>query len=221
MLEEAADNIPQILDHRFRLSPSVSPTPPRPSRAVGNRGEAVQYATVSLRRGNEQGHRGLPRSAGRGWPGWTYLDVEPFYLQLIRQRAEEIAWERQRKGTDDVIVYIPPSRRRSDASGKRSASSHADVFVQFLYGASAAACSVSTPTHPISPEGRRRSVDPVHFIGVWSWSSAHCNTWSTVACSVARSVYTTHTTNSAMTAWCSRSRRRAGSRPIRRPAWDC
>ena len=105
LLEEAADNIPQILDHRFRLKPlGVADAAGAVEKPAGINDD--RFSTRPFRYGQGTVDAIVEYLAGRTGDGLgtTYRHVEPFHLQLICERAEDIARARQLKGLDDVIV---------------------------------------------------------------------------------------------------------------------
>ena len=105
LLEEAADNIPQILDHRFRLKPlGVDDAAKAVEKPAGIEDE--RFGTRPFRYGPGTIKAIVEYLAGRTHDdlGTAHRHVEPFHLQLICQRAEDIARERQRTGAKDVTV---------------------------------------------------------------------------------------------------------------------
>jgi hypothetical protein len=104
-LEEAADHIPQILDHRFRLTPLTAeaaaaaiqgPSKVQDKRLVTRpfafRPEAVQgILDYLLRRARTTSKSGL---------------VEPFHLQLICQRVETLVAQRQRQAEGPIEINL-------------------------------------------------------------------------------------------------------------------
>jgi hypothetical protein len=159
LLEEAADRIPQILDHRFRLTPlslhaaTEALTGPAAivDAALGTR--PFRYDPKAVERILDY----LSRRHVRALVEIT-RNIEPFQLQLICQRFERIAGERQRQSTDDVTLTIEDIggeaalrdtlkefyRRALDAvPGRRVRKAARRLCENFL----------------ISPEGRRLSLE--------------------------------------------------------------
>jgi hypothetical protein len=159
LLEEAADRIPQILDHRFRLTPlslhaaAEALTGPAAidDSALGTR--PFRYDPKAVERILDY----LSRRRVRTLVEITRT-VEPFQLQLICQRFERIAGERQRQSTDNVTLTIEDIggeaalrdtlkdfyRRALDAlPGRRVRTAVRRLCENFL----------------ISPEGRRLSLE--------------------------------------------------------------
>jgi hypothetical protein len=105
LLEEAAEHLPQILDHRFRLvplsvagaaaamtGPAEIDDPALETRPFRFDPAAVDEVLTYLSR-----HR-------RRSPSQTGRQVEPFQLQLICQRIEQIVLARQARGQDDITI---------------------------------------------------------------------------------------------------------------------
>ena len=107
LLEEAADNIPEILDHRFRLKPiGVKDAIRAVETPAGHKDK--RFSTRPFRYAEGTSKIIVDYLAAQTGDGLatTHPYVEPFHLQLICQRAEAIAQERQSKGADDVVVSI-------------------------------------------------------------------------------------------------------------------
>src|SRR6266480_1668162 len=126
-LEEAADWMPQILDHRFRLTPlsiqAATEALTRPAQVEDNilHTKPFVYAAESVRtitdylsgrdghsatvnhKGSRARWKGLFRRSG---PQTTHAVgyIEPFQLQLICQRIERIVAERQRSTNSTVTI---------------------------------------------------------------------------------------------------------------------
>ena len=107
LLEEAADHLPQIFDHRFRLAPltidaaATAMTGPAAidhpdfhTRPFCYDPEAVKAVLVYLSRHRK---RALPQAT-------RY--VEPFQLQLICQRVEEIVAKRQLRSNNEITISV-------------------------------------------------------------------------------------------------------------------
>jgi hypothetical protein len=103
LLEEAADDIPQIFDHRFRLRPL----------SIEAAAEAIEGPAAKRDgRFNTRPFRYAPgtitaivdalsvRNRTNGAPDRAHTHIEPFHLQLVCQHAEEIASERQRRAAE-------------------------------------------------------------------------------------------------------------------------
>jgi formylglycine-generating enzyme required for sulfatase activity len=106
-LEEMAPAIPEILDNRFRLGPLLEPEARQaiiaPARLddprLGSR--PFEYAPEAL--------DGILKFLSQRLPGDAVASrpyVEPFQLQLVCQRAEELALQAQRAGTAPGPVTI-------------------------------------------------------------------------------------------------------------------
>ena len=159
LLEEAADRIPQILDHRFRLTPlslhaaTEALTGPAAivDPALGTR--PFRYDPKAVERILDY----LSRRRVRALIEIT-RNIEPFQLQLICQRFERIAGERQRQSTDDVTLTI------EDIGGEAALR---DTLKEFYRRALAAvparrvrkAARRLCENFLISPEGRRLSLE--------------------------------------------------------------
>ena len=164
-LEEAADWIPQILDHRFRLTPlSVEAAAEAMTGPAGIEDNALQTKpfsydpeTVStiinhLSRRSTQliGHRAR--------------SVEPFQLQVICQRIERIAAERQQRTGDALTLTM-----REIGGEVALKATLQDFYKQELSalpslrqrGAVRRLCE----EYLISPEGRRLSLEKTKFTG--------------------------------------------------------
>jgi hypothetical protein len=159
LLEEAADRIPQILDHRFRLTPlslhaaTEALTGPAAivDAALGTR--PFRYDPKAVERILDY----LSRRHVRALVEIT-RNIEPFQLQLICQRFERIAGERQRQSTDNVTLTI------EDIGGEAALR---DTLKDFYRRALAAlpgrrvrkAVRRLCENFLISPEGRRLSLE--------------------------------------------------------------
>ena len=107
LLEEAADRIPQILDHRFRLTPlslhaaaealtgpAEIDDPTLETRPFRYDPKAVESILDYLSRRRVRALVEITRN------------IEPFQLQLICQRFERIVGERQRQSADNLTLTI-------------------------------------------------------------------------------------------------------------------
>ncbi len=138
-LEEAADNIPQILDHRFRLTPltvqAATEALEGPARVQNQRlvtqpftyrPDTVKAILAYLT------ERTKTRSV-------TLSPVEPFHLQLICQRVETLVANSQRQGVQGVEISL------SDLGGERGLKATLRDFYKNVI-------------NPIEPRGTRRKV---------------------------------------------------------------
>ena len=159
LLEEAADRIPQIMDHRFRLAPLNCETaakaitgpaaiddPKIASKPFRLEPELVTSILDYLTRSTTAG-----RSAGSRY-------VEPFHLQLICQRIERIAASKQQVSSQEVVLSF------KDLGGEAALAQTLESFYKdaiqslpdrHLRGAARLLCEQFL----ISPEGRRLSVE--------------------------------------------------------------
>jgi hypothetical protein len=158
-LEEAADNIPQILDHRFRLTPlSVDAAVTAlegPARvqdpALGTQPFAYRPDTVRsiLTYLTQRTGSNAARAANT---------VEPFHLQLICQRVESLVAERQRKGSGTVEISL------ADLGGERGLAStlrdfYRNVIATIDPRGTRKKARRLCEQYLISPEGRRLSLE--------------------------------------------------------------
>ena len=158
ILEEAANHVPQILDHRFRLTPlsceaaSLAITEPAaiddPSLATRPFQLDPNLVTAILSY--------LGRSA-TGVRASQNRYIEPFHLQLICQRMEQLAAVKQKKG-EPVVLSL------EDLGGETGLT---ETLVSFYANAIRAlpekhlrpAARRMCEQYLISPEGRRLSVE--------------------------------------------------------------
>ena len=107
-LEEAAEHIPQILDARFRFAPldlEAAEDAIVGSAAVTDRGlETRPFALAHMAVTAILDH--LSHSTRTPIIGETRHYVEPFQLQLICQRVEQIVDARQRESDADLTVTM-------------------------------------------------------------------------------------------------------------------
>jgi len=159
LLEEAADRIPQILDHRFRLTPlslhaaAEALTGPAAivDSALGTR--PFRYDPKAVERILDY----LSRRRVRALVEIT-RNIEPFQLQLICQRFERIAGERQRQSADNVTLTI------EDIGGEAALRDTLKEFYRRALAAVSArrvrkAARRLCENFLISPEGRRLSLE--------------------------------------------------------------
>ena len=104
LLEEATDHIPQILDHRFRLNPlSVHAAA---EALIGPAAiDDLAFETKPFRY-DPHAVESILNYLSRRRVRTLVETIEPFQLQLICQRFERIALERQRQSAHDVILTI-------------------------------------------------------------------------------------------------------------------
>ncbi len=158
-LDEAADNIPQILDHRFRLSrlslaaataavegPAQVQDDRLATRPFTYRVNTVQSILAILEH----------RSGGSAHTPGHY--VEPFHLQLICQRVEELVADRQRQIVQRVEISL------DDLGGGRGLMAILRDFYQNVIGSIEPARTRRKvrrlcEQYLISPEGRRLSLE--------------------------------------------------------------
>ncbi|HEY7666039.1 MAG TPA: hypothetical protein VH934_23215 [Xanthobacteraceae bacterium] len=159
LLEEAADRIPQILHHRFRLAPlslqaaAEALTGPAAIDDPALETRPFRYDPKAVERILDY----LSRRRGRALVE-TARNVEPFQLQLICQRFERTALERQRQSAADVALTI------EDIGGEAALR---DTLKDFYRRALAAvpgrrvrqAARRLCENYLISPEGRRLSLE--------------------------------------------------------------
>jgi hypothetical protein len=180
-LEEAADWIPQILDHRFRLGPLSSEAAVEaltgPAGIDDNllKTKPFTYApeTVTTIISHLSRRSGRPttikHAKGRdGWKGLfrrsgqqsTYAVgyIEPFQLQLICQRIERIAAERQQSTGSALTITMRDIG--GEAALRRTLQ---DFYKQEIHALSTRyqrrAVHRLCEEYLISPEGRRLSID--------------------------------------------------------------
>jgi len=159
LLEEASDHIPEILDHRYRLAPL---TYEMASKAI------TGPAAIEARDASTRAFRLEPdvvtsilayltkSTAGARGSGGPH--VEPFHLQLICQRIENIAAFKQKQTSGEVVVNF------KDLGGDAGLAETLENFytdairslpARYLRGAVRVLCE----QYLISPEGRRLSVE--------------------------------------------------------------
>ena len=159
ILEEASDRIPEIMDHRFRLSPltaevaATAITGPAAieDAKIATRPFTVDTQCVSLILA------ALTRSFAAG-TGRGSRYVEPFHLQLICQRIENIVTVKQKLSGQEVVVTF------KDLGGEQGLAQTMENFYsdairalpgRHLQGAVRVLCEQFL----ISPEGRRLSLE--------------------------------------------------------------
>jgi hypothetical protein len=158
-LEEAADNIPQILDHRFRLTPLTTSAatealqgPARvqdqrlATRPFAYRPETIQSILAYLTR----------RTRGSSVRASNY--VEPFHLQLICQRVEALVADRQGQGANEVEITL------DDLGGEQGLKAtlrdfYRNVINAIQPGRTRKRVRRLCEQYLISPEGRRLSLE--------------------------------------------------------------
>jgi hypothetical protein len=159
LLEEAADHIPQIMDHRFRLTPLTR---------QGAQQAIIEPAAISDETFATKPFRLEPKlvttildylsnsASGVRNPKRQY--VEPFQVQLICHRIEQLVDRKQRLSTDDVAFSLEdlggePALRRTLEDFYTDAIN--SVPEKHLRPAARRLCEQFL----ISPEGRRLSLD--------------------------------------------------------------
>jgi hypothetical protein len=158
-LEEAADNIPQILDHRFRLKPltvqAAVDALEGPATVTDER-----LATQPFTYGQDTVQAILAhlsqRTRGSAVLRGNY--VEPFHLQLICQRTEELVAERQRQGAQQVEIVL------EDLGGEPGLKATLRDFYKNVIGGIELTSTRKRVRrlcehYLISPEGRRLSLE--------------------------------------------------------------
>jgi hypothetical protein len=176
-LEEAADWIPQILDHRFRLTPLSVEAAVEALRGPAEIDDnllqtkpftyAPEAVTTIITHLSRRAGRPTTIKHTKGRGGWkdlfqqtTYAVgyIEPFQLQLICQRIERIAAERQQSSDNALTITM------RDIGGEAALSQTLqDFYKQEVRALSSmrqrrALCRLCEE-YLISPEGRRLSID--------------------------------------------------------------
>jgi hypothetical protein len=107
LLEEAADHLPQILDHRFRLAPltldaaAAAMTGPAEIEDAGLQTRPFRYDAGAVNEILVYLSRHRTKSLGQ-----ATRYVEPFQLQLICQRVEQIVAERQGLASGELTITM-------------------------------------------------------------------------------------------------------------------
>jgi hypothetical protein len=160
MIEEASDRIPEIMDHRFRVTPlsyematkAITGPAAIEDRNIATKAFRLEPEFVtSILDYLTKSTAGAHGAAGRY--------VEPFHLQLICQRIEKVAAYRQQlSGGGEVVLSF------KDLGGDAALAETLESFylaairslpVRHLRGAARILCEQFL----ISPEGRRLSVE--------------------------------------------------------------
>ena len=158
-LEEAADSIPQILDHRFRLSRlTVDAAAAAMEGPAQVQDERLATAPFTYQENTVRSvlAKLQHRSGGSALTPEHY--VEPFHLQLICQRVEELVADRQRQSMQEVEIAL------DDLGGDRGLLAILRDFYKNVIS------SIESPRtrrkvrrlceqYLISPEGRRLSLE--------------------------------------------------------------
>ena len=161
-LEDAADRIPQILDHRFRLTPlSVDAAAEAMTGPAGIEDEVFhtkpfrfnpEMVTTVLRFLTEHKTRLATDKAAY---------VEPFHLQLICQKIEAAAEKQQPESRSDVVVTMNSIGEEAYFTAYAWGILHGDA--QHVLPEARATGDVGPQSvlqkFLIGPEGRRRSLD--------------------------------------------------------------
>jgi hypothetical protein len=180
-LEDAADWIPQILDHRFRLRPlsikAAAEALTGPAQIDDNvlqttpftyAPEAVTTIIAHLSRRSGRSTAIKHPKGGGGWKRlfrrsrqlttYTPSDVEPFQLQLICQRIERIVAKRQQATGSSLTITM------KDIGGESALRATLQDFYRQEIGALSSrrqrrAVRRLCEEYLISPEGRRLSTE--------------------------------------------------------------
>jgi Novel STAND NTPase 1 len=158
-LEEAADWIPQILDHRFRLTPlsieAAVEALTGPAEVDDNilQTKPFSYAPKAVTTIIDH----LSRRSGQ-LTTYTARHVEPFHLQLICQRIERIVVARQQSTGSALTITM------EDIGGEAALrATLEDFYKQEIYALSSRrqrrAVRRLCEEYLISPEGRRLSIE--------------------------------------------------------------
>jgi photosystem II stability/assembly factor-like uncharacterized protein len=159
LLEEASDHIPQIMDHRYRLAPLsyemasqaiIGPAQIEDKEIATRAFRLEPQMVTSILDYLTKSTAGVRGSAGR--------QVEPFHLQLICQRIENIAAFKQRTARGEIVLNF------KDLGGEPGL---AETLERFYTNAIRAlpgrylrrAVRILCEQFLISPEGRRLSVE--------------------------------------------------------------
>ncbi len=158
LLEEASDQVPEILDHRYRVAPL---SPEMAAEAITGPA-ALEYAGMATRAFRLEPAcvqailRYLTHSSGE-LAGRRGLYVEPFHLQLICQQLESVADFKQKLAPGEVALSF------ADIGGERAL---AETLKSFYSRSIAAlprryrrAARRMCERHLISSEGRRLSIE--------------------------------------------------------------
>ena len=158
-LEEAADDIPQILDHRFRLTPldmdaaaaaMAGPAQVRDKRLATPPFSYHQDAQKAILNYLSRHSRGRTNRASHG--------IEPFQLQLICQRVETLVAERQGRSDGSIEITL------SDLGGEDGLKGTLrDFYREVVHSIEPRRTQKAVrrlcEQYLISPEGRRLSLD--------------------------------------------------------------
>ena len=158
-LEEAADWIPQILDHRFRLTPlsieAAVEALTRPAEVDDNMLQTKPFSYAPEAVTTIIDH--LSRRSGQRTT-YTARHVEPFHLQLICQRIERSVVARQQSTGSALTMTM------EDIGGEAALrATLEDFYKQELYALSSRrqrrVVRRLCEEYLISPEGRRLSIE--------------------------------------------------------------
>jgi hypothetical protein len=162
-LEEASDHIPQILDHRFRLAPLSVPaaadaiTGPASIDDPGFATKPFRFDADAITEILDYLSRRRTKSNVQ-----TRRYVEPFQLQLVCRRIEEIVAERQRTSSAETAIGM------KDIGGEAGIREALRNFYTSSVGALStkrvrrAVCRLCEQ-FLISPEGRRLSLEEMEI----------------------------------------------------------
>ena len=158
-LEEGADQIPQILNQRFRLTAlTVEAAADALSGPAALDHEALDTRPFTFKPGTVDAILKHLSQGGRAAATRSHRYIEPFHLQLICQRVEAIAADRQKNEAGQVAVGL------EELGGTKGL----DITLGgFFKGVLASLDSRRTRSqvqrlclnHLISPEGRRLSLE--------------------------------------------------------------
>ncbi len=159
ILEEAADRIPQIMDHRFRLAPlncdaaaraitgpAAIEDPEILTRPFRLDPSCVDSILEYLTKSTPGAHTARSRT------------VEPFHLQLICQRIEKIVALKQEASNVEIVLTL------EDLGGEAALAQtlgdfYSDAIKSVSIGPQRRAVRRLCEQYLISPEGRRLSLD--------------------------------------------------------------
>jgi hypothetical protein len=107
VLDEAADTIPQILDHRFRLTPlAVDAAKQALEGPASINDKRLGTKPFSFNPDTVQAILIYLSKRTKGQIVQSGIYIEPFHLQLICQRLEMLAAERQRQTSEKVEMVL-------------------------------------------------------------------------------------------------------------------
>jgi hypothetical protein len=158
ILEEGAEHIPQILDHRFRLTPLSRDTAAQ-AMMLPAAVDDPALATKPFRLEDDLVtgilHHLAKIPAGSGTSALSH--IEPFHLQLICQRVETLAASKQR--LDDEVVVTLTDFGGESAIGQTLVGFYNESVRSIPERHIRSAVRRMCEEYLISPEGRRLSVE--------------------------------------------------------------